>query len=191
VRHPVFRVVYRVVAVPLRTLLSLFILRFERAERDPLAVGRPPEVRDAFLVVGDRLRFASGRTDEKDLLLVTAISDEGDPPSVGRPSRRAAVALVGARELEWLLAIARDPELVVETVSLPVGGAHAEYHAAPVRRDRGGAGRPERDDLLERWTGNRRALGENAGGDDRQQKGGAAGREMARGQDASVHGASS
>jgi hypothetical protein len=140
VRHPVLGVLDRVVAVALRALLPILVLRLERGERDALAVGRPAEVGDALLVVGDRLRFAARRADEEDLLFVAAIGEEGDPPPVGRPSRRAAVPLVGARELERLLAVARDPELVVEPVPLPVGRADAEDDASTVGGDRHAAG---------------------------------------------------
>src|SRR3712207_9483124 len=66
----------RVLAEAILTILELLGLRLLRGEGDALAVRCPAEVRDTFLVVGNRLRLAARGTDQEDLLLVAAVRSE-------------------------------------------------------------------------------------------------------------------
>ena len=73
---------------------------------EPLApVGRPAEGAHAFLPRSKLARLAPGGAHQVHLRAVAAVGGEGDPAAVRRPARPGAAPLLGAGELEGLLAL--------------------------------------------------------------------------------------
>src|SRR6185436_4870880 len=116
VREPILGVLNGVLAELLDAVLLFLRDRIRRGERDARAVGRPLEIRDAFLEVGERLRFAPRGTRQVDLPLRASIGEEGDRLAVRRPPRGIAALLLGPRQLERRLVLPRKPELGVVSV---------------------------------------------------------------------------
>ena len=87
------------VAEVLLAVLRRVLVRGGGGEGDGLAVGRPGEVVDAGLGLGQLHRLAAVRGDGEDLALVAgAVAGEREPAAVGRPGRVAG-GLLAAGEL--------------------------------------------------------------------------------------------
>ena len=98
-------------------------LGLERQERKLPTFGRPPVIGYSIFEPGELHRLAARCPDEIELLLVAPIRQKRDPFPVRRPSRSDAVAFGGASQLIRLLPFAPEPDLVVEPVVVPLGGA--------------------------------------------------------------------
>ena len=97
---------------PRRTLLVVLLLvrlvAHAHRVREPRRVGRPDDLLDAFLRVGQHARLAAFRRDDVQLrrrLLGSAVRGEREPAAVGRPARRAVALLAGGEPARLLGAV--------------------------------------------------------------------------------------
>ena len=133
-------------------LLLLFLVRFightTHCQRDAAAVGRPDRLTGRALEVREPLRLAAVYRHHVQLpLFVVALGNEGEQPSVGRPTWRV-VALWAAGELHRLAACHRhDPDVGQVLILVLVHLGLHEGNARSVGRNPRVAGRGQAEKI--------------------------------------------
>ena len=131
----------RGLALPALLLLRVVVgVEVAHHQRQPRAVGRPGEILDAALDVGELHRLAAGAVQQPDLgallllVLVAARREEGQVLAV-RAEARIRLVLGRRGHADLLAAVpARHPDVGVPLVLLDVDRAHRVGHPGPLRR---------------------------------------------------------
>src|SRR5437868_9960611 len=110
-----------------------------RGEHDARRVGRPRELLDALLAIGELLRLAALCGNDEEVvrrLLVAAVGDEREPASVRRPARRRVASLARREWARLARPVARrHPDCAAVLIPLFLDPPQLVRDACAVRRD--------------------------------------------------------